>query len=173
MAYMQGGRGEQTSYSKLERGQSEQSIGKQWNVKRIMKAVVVLSLAASLFMVIVGVNPIHKKTTSFVEMKQNSRLSREIHEPLESPSDCQVFFDGCNTCHRANSQSVGACTMMACEKYGEPKCKKWFVPDSFTKCQFLFDGCNRCRRVAVGAPLLCTKMFCREYGKPKCNRWFD
>lgn len=37
--------------------------------------------------------------------------------------ECTYFFDGCNTCSKIPwKKDTAACTMMACEKYEEPKC---------------------------------------------------
>lgn len=37
------------------------------------------------------------------------------------PATCKTFYDGCNTCNRL-ADGETACTRMACESYGEPKC---------------------------------------------------
>ena len=37
------------------------------------------------------------------------------------PASCKSFYDGCNTCNRLADGGT-ACTRMACESYGEPKC---------------------------------------------------
>ncbi len=37
-------------------------------------------------------------------------------------SDCQTFFDGCNTCYKSTGEGEASCTEMFCEDYQAPKC---------------------------------------------------
>jgi len=38
------------------------------------------------------------------------------------PADCKQYFDGCNSCTRAEGSEVAACTRKACIKYEKPVC---------------------------------------------------
>lgn len=38
------------------------------------------------------------------------------------PGSCTAFFDGCNTCQRAEGSEVAACTKKFCQKYEMPRC---------------------------------------------------
>lgn len=38
-------------------------------------------------------------------------------------ANCESYFDGCNTCFVVDGE-IGGCTLMACDKYEEPKCLK-------------------------------------------------
>ncbi len=47
----------------------------------------------------------------------------------EIPDNCITWFDGCNTCGRADNGIMMMCTMMACMEYSKPYCIK-FADDS-------------------------------------------
>jgi len=111
------------------------------------------------------------------------------------PKSCQVWFDGCNTCHRGEPGSPFACTKMFCPPgtLKEPFCKKEFPSDENNikkDCQVWFDGCNTCRRSKPDSPFSCTEMFCphdkmkepfckekfpsnENSDKKDCQVWFD
>ena len=38
------------------------------------------------------------------------------------PESCTSYFDGCNTCRRAEGAEVAACTRKACFEYQKPEC---------------------------------------------------
>ncbi len=43
----------------------------------------------------------------------------------EIPDNCITWFDGCNTCSRADSGMMRLCTMKACKSYSKPYCMKF------------------------------------------------
>ncbi len=93
------------------------------------------------------------------------------------PPNCQVWFDGCNTC--GNNNGILRCTQRKCVRAGKPACKKWAVPNW---CSAWFDGCNSCIR-SVRGRVICTKKACaglkpfrcfhRVVMPARCQLYFD
>ncbi len=83
-------------------------------------------------------------------------------------TNCESYFDGCNTCMVANSTVMG-CTMMACDEGAtkDAKCLKYKIPEN---CVSWFDGCNTCAISADSPVQACTAKFCSEEDmqEPKC-----
>jgi len=85
-------------------------------------------------------------------------------------TNCESYFDGCNTCTVVSGQ-VQACTEMYCETPAEPQCLQytWTWID-LSGCVSYFDGCNNCS-VKDGRPDACTLMYCETPSQPKCNAY--
>ena len=97
--------------------------------------------------------------------------------------DCTNFFDGCNTCMRAEWSDEAACTRMYCETYEKPRClnddeqeEDLIVYNSESRkeiidedCKSFYDGCNNCVKSDDGENIACTMMYCENYQEPKCN----
>jgi hypothetical protein len=83
------------------------------------------------------------------------------------PSNCNRWFDGCNTCVSQGNGVSTTCTMMACETYDEPRCLDESnpvmkpLPDPIIpeNCTSWFDGCNGCA-VENGQLTYCTERAC-------------
>lgn len=52
----------------------------------------------------------------------------EVVVPLPSPSNCKVWFDGCNTCSKTTPGGLEACTRMACPSTNTQQsyCREYF-----------------------------------------------
>ena len=46
---------------------------------------------------------------------------QRINNPIQISSNCEIWYDGCNTC-RVNNGIIGACTRMMCFREEEPYC---------------------------------------------------
>ena len=44
-----------------------------------------------------------------------------------APTNCQVWYDGCNTCSRQYSGGPLACSLLACFAHNTPYCKQYFT----------------------------------------------
>ncbi|MCT4617400.1 MAG: hypothetical protein N4A38_04280 [Candidatus Gracilibacteria bacterium] len=76
------------------------------------------------------------------EFKKECVRPWEQIAPKEELKKCVSYFDGCNTCTVTENGKLGACTLMACEVLGEPKCLKErsFIIGKVTKIEQGKDG---------------------------------
>ena len=52
-----------------------------------------------------------------------------VDDDINSLEGCRVYYDGCNQCEVLENGDI-ACTEMACEMYGTPKCMDEQYPKS-------------------------------------------
>merc|ERR1711959_463059 len=108
-------------------------------------------------------------------LKKEKPKCLESIEDLTCSTGCSSWFDGCNTCSCMDGK-VGACTLMACDSKGQPKCLDKPAASTIPiakgycskGCQRWFDGCNMCRCSADGKITGCTERECKEKSRPKC-----
>ena len=72
---------------------------------------------------------IHQGTPQYRFTSVEEALKKVAADVVESiPSNCKVWFDGCNTCTRSKAGEDVACTEMACVDHGISLCERYFSP---------------------------------------------
>ena len=91
-----------------------------------------------------------------------------------APSNCRMWFDGCNVCSRNLVAAELTCSKKTCDTKKPARCIDFFSPSAINppNCQRWFDGCNTCWREMPNANADCTEKICDDQGEAYCLDYF-